>query len=69
LRADLKSRGIVVGIFAPGMVDTDLLSDSGYRGKSLTPEESAAGLATLVEQLGPDDPGIPINVDGKPIPW
>lgn len=69
LRADLKGRGIVVGILAPGMVDTDLLYESGYRGKSLTPEESAAGLATLVEKLGPDDPGIPINVDGKPIPW
>ncbi len=69
LRADLKGRGIVVGILAPGMVDTDLLYASGYRGKSLTPEDSAAGLATLVEALGPDDPGIPINVDGKTIPW
>lgn len=69
LRNDLQKRGIIVAILAPGMVDTDLLAESGYSGKALTPAESAAGLYGLVEALTIEDKGIPINVDGKPIPW
>lgn len=69
LRNDLRPRGIVVGLVAPGMVATGLLAESGYKGKALTPEESAAGLYKRVEALNADDPGLPINVDGKPIPW
>jgi NAD(P)-dependent dehydrogenase (short-subunit alcohol dehydrogenase family) len=69
LRNDLKPRGITVAILAPGMVDTDLLAESGYKGKALSTTESAAGLYKLVQGLTIDDPGIPVNVDGKPIPW
>lgn len=69
LRNDLKPRGVTVAILAPGVVKTDLLQESGYGGKSLTPEESAAGLFKLIEALTPDDKGIPVNVDGKELPW
>ena len=69
LRNDLRGRGIVVALLAPGMVQTDLLWESGYRGKALVPDESAAGLYRLVEALTPDDPGAPINVDGRVLPW
>jgi NAD(P)-dependent dehydrogenase (short-subunit alcohol dehydrogenase family) len=69
LRNDLHDRGITVALLAPGMVDTDLLSDSGYTGKSLQPAESAAHLYRLVAELGPEDKGLPLNFDGKVIPW
>lgn len=69
LRNDLQPRGITVAILAPGMVDTDLLAESGYQGKALTPAESAAGLYRLVAALNVEDKGVPVNVDGKPIPW
>ena len=69
LRNDLQSRGVIVALLAPGMVETDMLEDSGYSGKALTPAESAAGLYKLVAALTPQDKGIPVNVDGKPIPW
>lgn len=69
LRKDLKDRGIIVGLVAPGMVDTQLLADSGYRGKSLTPADSAAGVAQNIAALTAEDPGKPINVDGKVLPW
>lgn len=69
LRNDLRSRGIIVALLAPGMVDTDLLVASGYKGDSLTPAESAASLYALVAALTEEDKGIPVNVDGKPIPW
>lgn len=69
LRNDLRSRGIIVAIVAPGMVDTDMLIASGYKGDKLTPAESAAGLYAMVTELTLEDKGVPVNVDGKPIPW
>ncbi len=69
LRNDLQPRGITVAILAPGMVDTDLLAESGYTGKALAPAESAAGLYKLVAALTIEDQGVPVNVDGRPIPW
>jgi NAD(P)-dependent dehydrogenase (short-subunit alcohol dehydrogenase family) len=69
LRHDLKSRGITVALLAPGMVATDMLAESGYRGEALTPAASAAGLYRLVDALTADDPGLPVNVDGKVLPW
>ena len=58
-----------MALIAPGMVSTQLLADSGYRGKALTPADSVAGMAELIEQLQIDDVGTPTNVDGKTIPW
>ena len=69
LRNDLRKRGIIVALLAPGMVETDMLEASGFTGKALTPAESAASLFELVAALTIDDRGIPVNVDGKPIPW
>jgi NAD(P)-dependent dehydrogenase (short-subunit alcohol dehydrogenase family) len=69
LRNDLQSRGIIVALLAPGMVETDMLDASGYKGKALTPAESAAGLFKLVAALTAEDKGLPVNVDGKTIPW
>lgn len=69
LRNDLMGRGIIVALLAPGMVETDMLEDSGYSGKALKPAESAASLYKLVAGLTPQDKGVPVNVDGKPIPW
>jgi len=69
MRNDLQGRGIIVALLAPGMVETELLADSGYSGKALQPAESAAGLYQLVAELTPEDKGLPLNVDGKVIPW
>jgi len=69
IRASYKKDGIIVALIAPGMVDTQLLSDSGYRGKSLTPADSAAAMAAVLESLTLDDKGTPTNFDGSTIPW
>lgn len=69
IRASLKPEGIIVALVAPGMVETQLLADSGYRGKALTPAESAAGMAEIIAGLTLEDKGTPTNVDGKTIPW
>ena len=64
-----RSEGIIVALVAPGMVQTQLLADSGYRGKALTPAESAADVAEIIANLTLDDKGKPTNVDGAIIPW
>ncbi|MDE0489623.1 MAG: SDR family oxidoreductase [Gammaproteobacteria bacterium] len=69
LRTDLKPRGVAVLLISPGMVDTQLLRESGYTGEALTPEESAAGMAEIIAGATLDDPGLPINVDGRVLPW
>ena len=56
-------------LIAPGMVGTQLLYDSGWRGKSLTPAQSVAGMAAHIETLTLDDPGKIVNTDGSIIPW
>ena len=69
IRATYKKEGITVALIAPGMVNTQLLADSGYRGKSLAPAESVAGMADIIARLNIEDDGTPTNVDGKTIPW
>ena len=69
LRSDLKGRGIIVALMAPGMVGTQLLADSGWDGPSLTTDESVAGMAPLIAGLTTEDKGTPTNVTGRAIPW
>ncbi|MCS6947167.1 MAG: SDR family oxidoreductase, partial [Steroidobacteraceae bacterium] len=51
LQADTRAQGIKVGILAPGVVDTRLLRQSGYRGAALTPEESARTTIANIDRL------------------
>jgi NAD(P)-dependent dehydrogenase (short-subunit alcohol dehydrogenase family) len=69
IRASLMPKDIIVALIAPGMVQTQLLADSGYRGKALTPQDSAAGMAKIIAGLTLEDSGTPTNVDGATIPW
>lgn len=69
LRTDLKPRDVVVLLVSPGMVETGLLRESGYRGEALTTEESVAGMVEIIADATLDDPGLPINVDGRVLPW
>ena len=69
LRQDLKDRGIIVALISPGMVGTQLLADSGWTGKSLTPQESVAGMTAFLATLSADDKGTITNTDGRTIPW
>ena len=69
LRTDLKPRDVAVLLVSPGQVDTRLLRESGYRGEALTTEESVAGMVEIIADATLDDPGLPINVDGRVLPW
>ena len=69
LAADWRDQGIIVGIIAPGMVETDLLRASGFQGRSITPTESVAGMIKVIDGMTLDNNGAAINYDGKVIPW
>ncbi len=70
MHADFKSEGVIVGLIAPGQVETELLFASGFRGPgSISVEESVAGLMQVVDDITLDNVGLPINYNGEPIPW
>jgi NAD(P)-dependent dehydrogenase (short-subunit alcohol dehydrogenase family) len=50
---ELKSQGIAVGVIHPGWVKTDM----GGAGASITPSESAAGIAKVIDQLSLQNTG------------
>ncbi len=68
LAADLRDRGILIGLFNPGIVDTGF-GGTNYDGPKLTPEEAVAALIGFVETLSPDTAATMINYDGVPMPW
>lgn len=70
MHADLKGEGYVIGLIAPGQVQTELLFASGFRGPgSITVDESVAGLLGVIDGVNAETVGLPINYDGQAIPW
>ena len=74
LNGSLKSKGIIAALISPGMVDTQLLDESGYRGNNkVSPEESAAGLVKVIDNISLETMkktrGRPTNFDDMILPW
>lgn len=64
LAVDLKSAGIAVGIFHPGMVATDLTEQHG-----IDPSEAATNLLQRIDQLSLENSGQFFHATGTPLPW
>ena len=69
LAADLRDEGILIGLFNPGIVNTDFLKWTTYKGPTIEPEEAVANLIHLIEGLNEENSAIMINYDGTPMPW
>jgi NAD(P)-dependent dehydrogenase (short-subunit alcohol dehydrogenase family) len=67
LQAELRPRGIKVGILAPGVVETRLLRQSGFGGQGMTTEESVRTTMRNIDQLD-DSADMRINT-GEKLPW
>ena len=65
LATDLKSSNIAVIVMHPGWVRTDM----GGSNADITPEESAAGILKVADDLTLAKTGQFINYDGKSVPW
>ena len=74
LNASLKPRGVIAALISPGMVDTQLLDESGYRGNNkVSPEESVAGFIKVIDSISLETMkktrGRPTNFDEMILPW
>ena len=73
MNVSLKSKGIISALIAPGIVETQLLRDSGYPRVGITIEESAAGLVKVIDEISNEtikkNRGKTTNYNGTVIPW
>lgn len=69
LQKDLEDTGIIVTMISPGRVDTKMLKDSGYTGRSISAEESAGLVIEMIAKLQPEMGGRVILYNGRTIPW
>ena len=65
LSEEFKEEGFIFTVVHPGWVRTDM----GGENATYTPQESVAGLITVIEGLGPEDNGRFYDFQGEPIPW
>jgi len=65
LAADLKPEGVAAIVLHPGWVQTDM----GGASADLTPEESARGIAGLIDMIGIKETGRFYRWDGTIHPW
>ena len=65
LAIDLAPRGIIVIALHPGWARTDM----GGGEAPLAPEESAAGMRSVVDGLAPIHSGTFLDYRGSPLPW
>jgi NAD(P)-dependent dehydrogenase (short-subunit alcohol dehydrogenase family) len=69
LQADIRDRGVTAAVVAPGLVNTDLLTRSGYQGESIEPGQAAENLYEYIENLQPNDAEGFAVPPGKILPW
>ena len=69
LQADLDDTGIMITMISPGRVDTQLMRDSGWTGKSISAEKSAGLVIALIARLEPEMKGRLVMYNGTIIPW
>jgi NAD(P)-dependent dehydrogenase (short-subunit alcohol dehydrogenase family) len=65
LAADLQPQGVAAIVLHPGWVQTDM----GGSAADLTPEESARGIAGLIDKIGINETGRFYRWDGTIHPW
>ena len=69
LQADVDDTGIIITMISPGRVDTQLMRDSRWTGKSISAEKSASLVISLIERLEPEMKGRLVMYNGTIIPW
>lgn len=69
LAVDLHKRDILVGILAPGVVETRLLQQAGYGGRGIPPATSVTGVIKNIDNLTADTAGEYLLYNGDILPW
>jgi NAD(P)-dependent dehydrogenase (short-subunit alcohol dehydrogenase family) len=72
LADDLRSRGVIVGVIAPGTADTDMrraLVGAERAARDQTPAAAVAAMMQVIDGLTLEQSGLPLNYDGRQMPW
>jgi NAD(P)-dependent dehydrogenase (short-subunit alcohol dehydrogenase family) len=69
LAVELAPRGILVGIMAPGMVETRLLQQAGSGGRGIDAATSVKGVIRNIDALSPATSGQYVIYTGDTVPW
>ncbi len=67
LAMDVAKRGIIVGLVAPGLVDTDLTRELDF--PKISTEESVGAVIDLIEAFSIETSGTLIQNTGEELPW
>jgi len=65
LAIDMQAKGVAVGLFHPGFVQTGLVNNAGY----VTASQAAEQLITRIAQLDLASSGIFRHANGEVLPW
>jgi len=68
MQKDLGKTGVIITMISPGRVDTQLMRDSGWTGKSISAETSAGYVIERIGLLDETMRGKLITYDGKIVP-
>ena len=69
MQKDVDDTGIIVTMISPGRVDTQLMRDSGWTGKSISAEKSASLVIARIAALEPEMKGRLVMYNGAIMPW
>jgi len=69
LAVDTRNKDILVGILAPGVVETRLLQQAGYGGRGIDPARSVSAVIRNIENLTPETAGRYTLYTGETVPW
>jgi NAD(P)-dependent dehydrogenase (short-subunit alcohol dehydrogenase family) len=68
---DLRDKGVIVGVIAPGAVDTamrrEIVGEAAINDQR--PEASVSSMRKVIDGLTMARSGLPLNYDGKEMPW
>lgn len=69
LAADLRDRGVLIGLFNPGIVETEFGRDTGYAGLRIKPDVAVGALIGFIDELDAENAATMFNYDGTRMPW
>lgn len=67
LSRDVADRGIIIGLVAPGLVDTDLTRGLDF--PKISPQESVSSLVKIIDEFTLEMSGTLIQHNGETLPW
>jgi NAD(P)-dependent dehydrogenase (short-subunit alcohol dehydrogenase family) len=72
LADDVRGRGVIVNMLAPGTADTDMrraLVGAERASHDQTPEAAVAAMIKVIDGLTLEQSGLPFNYSGRQMPW